>query len=202
MKKPAGITLATDAIDETLERAFIDAINHRGWTRMECGKDVQEFGYDYHFRRRCGHDEASFDPVASYTKWLNEVGGKEELDLKACPTYIKVFSTITEMIYKRVVNQIIVNHYPQGEGIRHHTDKQMPCQWFVSLSLGNEVTMDFRPIRGGGEYSLVLPRRSLLLVEGEAFHDWKHGIDKDAVKGAPRISITGRSLAMRHFKGG
>ncbi|XP_002068676.2 alkylated DNA repair protein alkB homolog 8 [Drosophila willistoni] len=72
-------------------------------------------------------------------------------------------------------DQLTVNVYEPGHGIPPHVDTHSAfLDPILSLSLQSDVVMDFR--RGQETISLLLPRRSLLIMSGEARYDWTHGI--------------------------
>ena len=99
--------------------------------------------------------------------------------------------------------QATVNEYARGQGIAAHVDNHAAFQdGLVSLSLGSGVVMDFsQPGGGGATHAVYLPRRSLLVLRGEARFEWLHGIASrttDTLDGAPlrrgerRVSVTVR----------
>ena len=71
--------------------------------------------------------------------------------------------------------QTIVNKYEPGQGISPHFDNLCfgPSIW--SLSLGDDVTMILQ--KGSVAYHFWLPRRSLLVLSGEARYEWNHSIE-------------------------
>ena len=72
-------------------------------------------------------------------------------------------------------DQITVNDYPPGSGIAPHVDTHSAfTERFASLSLGAGVALELR--RGAEAADLWLPRRSLLLLGGEARLGWAHYI--------------------------
>ena len=72
-------------------------------------------------------------------------------------------------------DQITVNDYPPGSGIAPHVDTHSAfTARFASLSLGAGAAFELR--RGGEAAELWLPRRSLLLLGGEARLGWAHYI--------------------------
>ena len=72
-------------------------------------------------------------------------------------------------------DQVTVNDYPPGSGIAPHVDTHSAfTARFASLSLGAGVSFELR--RGGEACELWLPRRSLLLLGGEARLGWAHYI--------------------------
>ncbi|XP_075222336.1 tRNA (carboxymethyluridine(34)-5-O)-methyltransferase ALKBH8 isoform X3 [Lycorma delicatula] len=61
-------------------------------------------------------------------------------------------------------------------GIPSHVDTHSPFESpIISLSLGSDVIMDFKH-RDGRKVPVLLPRRSLLIMDGESRYDWSHGI--------------------------
>ena len=101
--------------------------------------------------------------------------------------------------------QCIVNEYRPGQGIGMHADHRDFGDVVASLSLAADWPMRFRPrsvrpyARDGlpGDEVAVLPRRSVLVLAGEARRDWMHGIDRadTAREAATRVSATFRTLA-------
>ena len=101
--------------------------------------------------------------------------------------------------------QCIVNEYRPGQGIGMHADHRDFGPVVASLSLGADWPMRFRPrasrpyVAGAlpGDEVAVLPRRSVLVLAGDARHRWMHGIDRgtSARETATRVSATFRTLA-------
>jgi alkylated DNA repair dioxygenase AlkB len=107
-----------------------------------------------------------------------------------------------EGVTPSVPNQLGVNEYLPGQGIAGHVDFLGGS--VVSLSLGSGCVMEFT--RDDLPYApwVYLPRRSIVVLTGEARHDWKHGIPRrksDVVNGkslprSRRVSITFRDLEL------
>ena len=77
-----------------------------------------------------------------------------------------------------VADQVIVNEYLPGQGISSHVDCE-PCfeDTIVSLSLGASCVMDFTNKSDKTKKVPVwLAPRSLVVLSGEARHEWLHGI--------------------------
>ena len=100
--------------------------------------------------------------------------------------------------------QCIVNEYHPGQGIGMHADHRDFGPIVASLSLADDWPMRFRPcatrpyVAGAmpGDEVVVLPRRSVLVLQGDARHRWMHGIDRRAGRGrSTRLSATFRTLA-------
>ncbi|XP_055907239.1 alkylated DNA repair protein alkB homolog 8 [Eupeodes corollae] len=72
-------------------------------------------------------------------------------------------------------DQLTVNEYMPGHGIPPHVDTHSAfIDPILSLSLESDVVMDFR--KNGQRVSVLLPRRSLLIMSDECRYDWTHGI--------------------------
>ena len=95
---------------------------------------------------------------------------------------------------------------PPGPGHRHaRRPPRLRSTVVASLSLGADWPMRFRPratrpyAAGAlpGDEVALLPRRSVLVLAGDARHRWMHGIDRgtSARETATRVSATFRTLA-------
>jgi len=89
-------------------------------------------------------------------------------------------------------DQMTVNEYLPGAGIANHIDVHSLFEdGFLVLSLGSAYVMDFKKEKqkqesDGGEkegeegeearFSLLLPQRSLLVLQGDARYGWSHGL--------------------------
>lgn len=84
-------------------------------------------------------------------------------------------------------DQLTVNEYEPGHGIPPHVDTHSAfLDPILSLSLQSDVVMDFR--RGEEHVQVRLPRRSLLVMSGEARYDWTHGIRPKRIDVVPSAS--------------
>lgn len=81
-----------------------------------------------------------------------------------------------EGLSERPFDQLLVNEYEPGQGIALHHDHQPFDRTVVSLSLLSPCVMDFRCPTDGRRASLLLERRSLLVLSDEARYQWQHGI--------------------------
>ncbi|XP_055384619.1 alkylated DNA repair protein alkB homolog 8 [Condylostylus longicornis] len=103
-------------------------------------------------------------------------------------------------------DQLTVNVYKVGQGIPPHVDTHSAfLDPIFSLSLEDDVVMNFRKL--DEHRSIVLPKKSLLIMSGESRYEWTHGIksrvmdivtsDNGALKVRPRkqrTSLTFRKL--------
>lgn len=113
-------------------------------------------------------------------------------------------------------DQMTVNEYSPGAGIANHIDVHSLFEdGFLILSLGSAYVMDFKKQgrrrekeedeEGGAHCSLLLPRRSLLVLQGEARYGWSHGLASrktDKING--KLVTRGRrvSLSFRRVREG
>jgi alkylated DNA repair dioxygenase AlkB len=81
-----------------------------------------------------------------------------------------------EGLSERPFDQMLVNEYEPGQGIALHHDHKPFDRTVVSLSLLSAVVMDFRNPGAGKRSSMLLGRRSLLILTDEARYIWQHGI--------------------------
>lgn len=110
-----------------------------------------------------------------------------------------------ERLSERPFDQMLVNEYQPGQGIALHRDYLPFDRTVVSLSLLAHCVMDFRNSKNGERFSLLLERRSLLVLQDEARYDWQHGIarrKRDRWQGilisrARRLSVTFRLRKVR-----
>jgi alkylated DNA repair protein alkB family protein 8 len=98
-------------------------------------------------------------------------------------------------------DQLTINDYFPGNGIPAHCDQHSPFEEVIAVvSLLSDVVIAFS--REAQRVNVLLPRRSLLLLTGEARYGWRHEIAPrkvDLVKGRlvyrrRRVSFTYRTL--------
>jgi alkylated DNA repair dioxygenase AlkB len=71
-------------------------------------------------------------------------------------------------------DQLIVNEYQPGQGISAHVDSLAFEDGIASISLGSGVVMRFS--QGASSVDVWLPRRSVVLLTGDARFKWRHSI--------------------------
>ena len=107
-----------------------------------------------------------------------------------------------EGLAERPFDQMLINEYVPGQGIAMHRDYEPYDRTVASLSLLSDCVMDFRRVQDKHRVSMLLERRSLVVLTDDARYEWEHGIARrksDAWEGrrrlrARRLSITFRSL--------
>lgn len=164
-----GFRLLKNIITEEEEQMLLEHIHSGEWLDLYARR-VQHFGLLYSYRTRGLkrlYDED--DPSKGIPKWIT-------------PPCI-----LSEM----KPEQIIVNEYKDGQGISKHIDAPCFGPKIMSLSLASDTVMTFTG--GMSDIDIILPRRSLLILEGPYRYRISHEIKSH--KGDTRYSITYRTLA-------
>ena len=179
----AGAELLLNVISEAEERRLLQRIYEAPWS-TEIGRRVQHYGFAYDYRAR---NDIRPLPAPAFPRWAEVIGGR-----------------LAPWFGGDLPEQCIVNEYLPGQGIGMHADHAMFGPVVVSVSLGAEWTMHFRP-RNASPYSRTalpgdethrLPRRSALVLRGAARSAWMHGLDPETNAAHPeRVSATFRTLA-------
>ena len=179
-----GAAIVPQFITEAEECRILYRIDQAPWSG-DLGRRVQQYGFRYDYRN---HDPNRRVPAAAFPRWIEAMAQR----------LLPLFDGARP-------EQCIVNEYRPGQGIGMHADHAAFGPVVVSLSLGGEWRMQFRPrsvrpYRRDGLPSdefAVLPRRSALVLRGAARRDWMHGIDRaaNARQRTTRVSATFRTLA-------
>lgn len=87
---------------------------------------------------------------------------------------------VSENVIPFMPDQLTVNQYNPGQGIPSHIDTHSAFEdGIISLSLGSSVIMEFK--HGDGRHiPVLLPRRSCLLMSGEARQYNSYFLEKSA----------------------
>lgn len=181
LEMPSGARLARDVMTDRDEVALLANIERwsEGWERpvlraglLPARREMRCFGWSYVTRGR-SLTPCEVLPVqlaTAMTGWLARAG---------------VGATLLE--------QVIVTRYRAGAGIGWHTDAPVFGETVATLSLGSDWRMEFRKRAGDSTVKIELPRRSLLVLDGEARSIWQHRIP--AVR-ETRVSLSFRSVQM------
>ena len=172
-----GLRLAGHVLSEHEESELLHQIEHwsDGWERpvlraglLPARREMRCFGWSYVTRGRtltkC--EALPHELGAAMTLWLANGG-----------------------VDAALLEQVIVTRYRPGAGIGWHTDAPVFGPLVATLSLGADWRMEFRRRAGDKAVRIALPRRSLLLLEGEARTHWQHRI--------PSVKETRVSLSFR-----
>lgn len=160
-----GLYYLPDWISSTMEEDLLSNIEVGIWENS-LKRRVQQFGPRYRYQ-----------------------DGKLDSSLREIPEWIRKFFPDLKTWFDRPPGQIIINEYLPGQGITKHKDAAVFGPTIASLSLLNDAQMLL--INGNSAQELLLKRRSLLILSGEARSAWQHCIPPVENK---RISITFRTI--------
>ena len=96
------------------------------------------------------------------------------------------YRVITNRLEERLgvrFSQLTINKYAPDQGIGLHVDDPSFGPVVVSISLGSRCVMDFRIDKGlNCSRSYILKPKSLLVLESDARHIWRNGIQANVVQ--------------------
>ncbi|GFO09157.1 alkylated DNA repair protein alkb homolog 8 [Plakobranchus ocellatus] len=162
-EKPAGLVIVEEFVSEAMEKTLIDLMDletddkYEDPTVMKHRK-VKHFGFEFKYS-------------------INDVDIKDPLP-KGIPDICHEFlqKALERGLINHFPDQLTINSYQPGQGIPPHVDTREAFEdGIVSLSLGSSIVMDFSH-PDGRHVSVLLPRRSLMVMNGESRYVWSHGI--------------------------
>jgi len=176
-----GFFLYPDFIDETREQLLLNEIDSQIWI-VDYLRRLQYYGYRNELE-----------------KPYNLVPFPVEM-----PPLMRALSAelVGQGIIQIMPDQVIINEYVPGEGIKPHKDRNYFENQICGVNLGSSCILRF--IRGENEevIDIEVPRRSVYVMQDDARKKWKHAIPprkKDVVAGEVkhrerRVSITYRKV--------
>jgi alkylated DNA repair dioxygenase AlkB len=150
--------------------------------------------------------------VVDYLRRLQYYGYRNELEkpYNLIPFPVPIPETIqqlSEEIVKQKIltyqpDQVIINEYVPGEGIKPHKDRAYYENQICGVNLGSGCIMKFIKGKNLEVVDVEVPRRSLYVMQDDARKKWSHGIPprkKDNINGnishrERRVSITYRKV--------
>lgn len=178
-----GLTFSPNYLDASTQSELTAIIDQQIWI-TDIKRRVQHYGYRYDYRAR------KVDP-SMYLGLLPDWAARLAERLH------------NDGLTPQTPDQLIVNEYIPGQGIAPHVDC-VPCfdDTIISLSLGSPCIMMFSHLHSRREIPLLLEPGSVLVMQGEARYDWKHGIPArliDQYEGRTitrtrRLSLTFRNI--------
>jgi alkylated DNA repair dioxygenase AlkB len=176
-----GLFLYPDFIDEVRERQLLDEIDNQIWI-VDYLRRLQYYGYRNEL-------EKPYDLIP--------------FPVSMPPMIYQLSQEIVEQgILLQQPDQVIINEYVPGEGIKPHKDRAYYENQICGANLGSGCIMRF--IKGKNEeiIDIEIPRRSVYVMQDDARKKWKHAIPprkKDNIKGTVkhrqrRVSITYRKV--------
>ena len=182
-KWPNGLTYLENYISKDEADRLVKEIDAAVW-RTDLKRRVQHYGYRYDYKARQARRGDYLGPLPQPFQTL-----AERLTL--------------EGYFQTTPDQVIVNEYQPGQGISAHIDCQ-PCfgETIASVSLFSACVMRFSAKTTSQQVALHLQPESLLVLRGDARHNWTHAIPPrktDVFAGqrfirSRRISLTFRTM--------
>ena len=176
-----GLFLYPDLIDEARETQLLDEIDNQTWI-VDYLRRLQYYGY------------------------RNELEKPYDLIPFPIPMPTSINQLSKELVERKIIllqpDQVIINEYVPGEGIKPHKDRAYYENQICGVNLGSGCIMRF--IKGMNEQviDIEIPRRSVYVMQDDARKKWKHAIPprkKDNIAGQlkhreRRVSITYRKV--------
>jgi alkylated DNA repair dioxygenase AlkB len=180
----SGLYLYPDFINETKEEQLLNEIDSHTWI-VDYLRRLQYYGY------------------------RNELDKPYDLIPFPIPMPPLIYQLSQEIVEQNILllqpDQVIINEYVPGEGIKPHKDRAYYENQICGVNLGSGCIMRF--IKGKNEevIDIEIPRRSLYVMQDDARKKWSHGIPprkKDNINGTlkhreRRVSITYRKVKLK-----
>jgi alkylated DNA repair dioxygenase AlkB len=176
-----GLFLYPDFIDEIREEQLLEEIEQQKWV-VDYSRRLQYYGYRNELEKP--YDLISFPvPIPPQIYQLSQELNEQNV-----------------LLYQP--DQVIINEYAPGEGIKPHKDRNYYENQICGVNLGSGCIMKFIKGKNFEVIDVEIPRRSLYVMQDDARKKWNHGIPprkKDIINGSVqhrerRVSITYRKV--------
>jgi alkylated DNA repair dioxygenase AlkB len=158
-----GLSIIHDAISISDEQTLVQQIDQQKWESIYARR-TQHYAYLYNYKSRKATPYLSNPTIPS---WL-------------LPKHITdIFNP----------DMIIINEYTKGQSINPHIDSNAFGPIVACISLESDTMMDLS--MESKNWSINIPRRSLLIFRNDARSKMTHGLKFNGVR---RISITYRTV--------
>ncbi|XP_058483616.1 alpha-ketoglutarate-dependent dioxygenase alkB homolog 4 [Solea solea] len=188
-----GVFLWENFISEEEEKTLISLMDQDAWNLSQSGRRKQDFGPKVNFKKKKVR-VSSFSGLPALSQEL-VIRMQQEPNLAGF----------------QPVEQCNLDYHPQrGSAIDPHLDDSwLWGERLVTINMLSNTTLTMSldqglPEMGLGEEVRVavhLPRRSLVVLYGEARHTWKHAIHREDVQ-ERRVCSTYRELSAEFLPGG
>lgn len=185
MRPIPGLTYVPNFLTSEEHDELLKQVDSEPWLD-DLRRRVQHHGYRYDYRKRAIDESMQLGSLPDWAQTLAKRLNREG--------YIAV-----------VPDQVIVNEYLPGQGIAPHVDCE-PCfgDAILSVSLGSSCVMEFSHNHTHEQIPVLLCLGSLVVMQGAARYDWKHGIPArktDFYEGrhitrTRRVSLTFRAVIL------
>ncbi|KAK2881920.1 alpha-ketoglutarate-dependent dioxygenase alkB homolog 4 [Channa argus] len=188
-----GVLLWDNFISEEEEKELISTMDQDVWNQSQSGRRKQDFGPKVNFKKRkvCIGSFSGLPPLSQ----------KLVLRMQQEPSLAGF----------QPVEQCNLDYHPQrGSAIDPHLDDSwLWGERLVTINMLSNTTLTMSLENGLSELGLAeevqvavhLPRRALVMLDGEARHRWKHAIHREDVH-ERRVCSTYRELSAEFLSGG
>jgi alkylated DNA repair protein alkB family protein 8 len=176
-----GLFLYRDFISNLMEEELIHEIDSQTWV-VDYNRRLQYYGYRNEL-------EAPYSLIS--------------IPVLMPPLIERLSQNLLEQkIISLQPDQVIINEYAPGEGLRPHKDRNYFENQICGVALGSGCIMRYIKIKGGDVVDVEVPRRSIYVMQDDARYKSNHSIPprkKDVVEGRVkhrerRLSITYRKV--------
>ena len=181
-----GLQYICEFIDQETHDQLLTKIDRQPWL-TELKRRVQHYGYRYDYKSRAVNYSMR---IGELPDWAQAVAGQ----------------LVDRCLFPVMPDQVIVNEYEPGQGIKDHVDCE-PCftDTVASLSLGSKCVMHFTEKDTRRVVPVLLEPRSLVVLTGPARYEWTHGIPPrksdeiraDCFRRSRRVSLTFRQVIVK-----
>ncbi|XP_071399054.1 alpha-ketoglutarate-dependent dioxygenase alkB homolog 4 [Centroberyx affinis] len=188
-----GVFLWENFISEEEEKELISKMDRDVWNQSQSGRRKQDFG-----------------PKVNFKKRKVRFGGFSGLPGLSRDLVVRMQREPTLAGF-RPVEQCNLDYHPErGSAIDPHLDDSwLWGERLVTVNMLSDTTLAMSLEQGLAELGLAeevrvavrLPRRSLVVLQGEARHRWKHAIHRKDIRGR-RVCSTYRELSAEFLPGG
>ncbi|KAM6983608.1 alpha-ketoglutarate-dependent dioxygenase alkB homolog 4 [Tautogolabrus adspersus] len=188
-----GVFLWDNFISEEEEKQLMSNIDQDVWNESQSGRRKQDFGPKVNFKKR----KVRFGGFSG----LPALSQKLVLRMQGEPSLSDF----------QPVEQCNLDYHPQrGSAIDPHLDDSwLWGERLVTINMLSNTTLTMSLEEGLPGFGLAeevhvavrLPRRSLVVLHGEARHRWKHAIHREDVR-ERRVCSTYRELSSEFLPGG
>ncbi|GAB2705202.1 alpha-ketoglutarate-dependent dioxygenase AlkB [Mucilaginibacter koreensis] len=176
-----GLFLYPDFIDEAKEQKLLSEIDSQTWI-IDYLRRLQYYGYRNELEKPYNLIPFPVEMPPLIHQLSQEIVAQNIIDLQP--------------------DQVIINEYVPGEGLKPHKDRAYYENQICGVNLGSSCVMRFIKGKNLEVFDIEVPRRSLYVMQDDARKKWKHGIPprkKDKVDGElhhreRRVSITYRKV--------
>ncbi|XP_018429253.1 PREDICTED: alpha-ketoglutarate-dependent dioxygenase alkB homolog 4 [Nanorana parkeri] len=180
-----GVCLIEDFVTEDEEKEMVHTMDQEEWRLSQSGRRKQDFGPKVNFKKQKIKVD-SFTGLPNFSKVLWE--------------RMKTHTVLEGFLPVEQCN--LDYNSDRGSAIDpHYDDSWLWGERLVSLNLLSDTVLTMTIPCTEVEVAICLPRRSLVVLYGEARYSWKHAIYRQHIK-QRRVCSTFRELSAEFMAGG